>query len=85
MNEPTIRFPVTCPQCGREELREYAVAEVAAALLARPGRLRLHTDCHQCHWDACPAELAQIREYFTEWMRGQPESMDRVEPAAGPP
>jgi len=80
MNEPAIQFPVICPRCGREELQEYPIAEVAAALLTRPNRLRLYAACHQYHWDARPSELAQIREYFTEWMRGQPVSMEGVEP-----
>jgi hypothetical protein len=72
MAEPTLRFPVNCPKCGREELGEYSVAEVAAALLAPTTALRLYAQCHEYHWTARPAELAQIREYFREWMNGQP-------------
>lgn len=72
MNEPTIQFPVGCPKCGREELGEYPVAEVAAALLTPTSTLRLYTRCHDYHWIARPAELAQIREYLSAWMKGQP-------------
>jgi hypothetical protein len=75
MNEPTIQFPVSCPKCGREELGEYSVAEVAAALLAPATGLRLYARCHEYHWTARPAELAQIREYFREWMMLQPPSL----------
>jgi hypothetical protein len=51
------------------------MAEVAAALLAPASRLRLYAPCHAYHWIASPAELAQIREYFREWMRCQPRSL----------
>jgi hypothetical protein len=68
MNEPTIRFPVSCPTCGREELGEYPVAEVAAALLAPTSTLRLYARCHAYHWIARRAELAQIREYLSVWV-----------------
>ena len=75
MTEPTIQFPVNCPKCGREELGEYSVAEVAAALLAPTTALRLYAPCHEYHWTARPMELAQIREYFREWMKCQPPSL----------
>jgi hypothetical protein len=75
MTEPTIQFPVNCPKCGREELGEYSVAEVAAALLAPTTPLRLYAPCHEYHWIARPVELAQIREYFREWMHCQPPSL----------
>jgi hypothetical protein len=77
MTEPTIRFPVNCPKCGREELGEYSVAEVAAVLLApNTTALRLYAPCHEYHWNARPGELAQIREYFREWMKYQPPSLN---------
>lgn len=75
MNEPTIKFPVSCPKCGREELGEYGVAEVAAALLAPNSPLRLYARCHEYHWTARPAELAQIREYLSAWMKCQEPSL----------
>ena len=75
MNEPTIQFPVSCPKCGREELGEYPVAEVAAALLDPTGSLRLYARCHEYHWTARPAELAQIRKHLRAWMKSQPSSL----------
>jgi hypothetical protein len=63
MSEPTIRFPVVCPQCANEALGEYAVTEVAAALLcSKP--LRLFAPCHNLSWEAGPSEIEQIREYL---------------------
>jgi hypothetical protein len=63
MNEPRIRFPVTCPQCGQETLGDFAVVDIAAALIsANP--LRLFAPCHCVYWEAGPAEIAQIREYL---------------------
>ncbi len=75
MNEPTIQFPVSCPKCGEERLGEYPVAEVAAALLSPTSTLRLYARCHEFHWNARPAELAQIREYFSAWVTGQTQSV----------
>jgi hypothetical protein len=72
--EPTIQFPVSCPKCGREELGEYSVAEVAAALVAPTTALRLYAPCHEYHWTAQPVELAQIREYLREWLKCPPPS-----------
>jgi hypothetical protein len=63
MNEPIVRFPITCPKCGKEQLDEYPVAEVAAALLSG-GKLRLLAACHRYTWNANPTELEQIREYL---------------------
>jgi hypothetical protein len=74
MTEPTIQFPVSCPKCGREELGEYSVAEVAG----RSSPLPRDCDCmHRATIIAGPraAELAQIREYFREWMKSQPPSL----------
>jgi hypothetical protein len=75
MNEPTIQFPVSCPKCGGEWLGEYPLEEVAAALLSPSSTLRLYARCHEYHWNARPAELAQIREYFSAWVTGQTNSI----------
>jgi hypothetical protein len=64
MDQPTIRFPVRCPECGTEELQEYAVAAVAGALLTRETPLMLSVRCHGASWAATPEELDQIREYL---------------------
>ena len=61
--EPTIRFPVVCPRCGNEALGEYAVIDVAAALLSSKP-LRLFAPCHNLRWEAGPLEIEQIREYL---------------------
>jgi hypothetical protein len=63
VSEPTVRFPVTCPKCGAEQIEESPVAEVAAALLS-DGKLRFLASCHTYTWNASPAELEQIREYL---------------------
>jgi hypothetical protein len=71
MTEPTIRFPVTCPQCGNETLGEYALVEVAAALVSSKP-LRLRAPCHNLGWEAKPAEIEQIREYLAAIDWGAP-------------
>jgi len=64
MEEPVMRFPVTCPKCGTEALGEYPVAEVAVALMTSSNDLRLYAPCHNYHWIATPIESHQIREYL---------------------
>jgi hypothetical protein len=63
VSEPIIRFPVRCPQCANEALGEYALIDVAAALVSSKP-LRLVSPCHSLEWDAGPAEIEQIREYL---------------------
>ena len=63
MREPTIRFPVTCPECGTERLTEFPAAEVADALQRR-GSICLVATCHDMIWDASEVELEQISEYL---------------------
>jgi len=63
MREPTIRFPVTCPQCGTEKLTEFPAAEVADALQRRAS-ICLVATCHDRIWDASEVELEQISEYL---------------------
>ena len=63
MNEPTIKFPVTCPRCGNESLTAFPVATVANALIQR-NRIRLYADCHEVAWHASATEMEQIREYL---------------------
>lgn len=75
MNEPTIRFPVTCLACGKETLTAYPVATVANALIQRR-RLRLYADCHEEAWYATPTEMEQIREYLgAPWLDTQRTEM----------
>jgi hypothetical protein len=65
MQELTIRFPVTCPQCGKEHLEDLPLGEVADALLSGAG-ISLVATCHDVIWDASDVEREQIREYLAE-------------------
>jgi hypothetical protein len=78
MREPMIQFPVTCPLCGNEALGEYPVAEVAGALLARTGTLRLHSRCHSHDWTAAEHELDQIRAYLGAWIPALPSDLRKA-------
>jgi hypothetical protein len=69
MDEPTVKFPVTCPLCGTEELGEYPVPDIADALIFRTGALQLHSRCHNHSWSASKPELQQIREYLGAWLK----------------
>lgn len=62
MSEPTVRFPVACPECGREWLTEISVNVVADAL-QRGTNIHLVATCHDVTWDATELELEQIHEY----------------------
>jgi hypothetical protein len=71
MKEPTIRFPITCPQCGNELLAQMPVAVIASGLI-RGNNIRLFSDCHGISWDASVLEVEQIREYLgTSWIDAQ--------------
>jgi len=63
MRQPTIKFPVTCPECGTERLNEFPAAEVADAL-QRQSSICLVATCHDMIWDASELELEQISEYL---------------------
>ncbi len=63
MIEPTIRFPVACPKCGREQLTEFPINEVADAL-ARGSDISLVATCHDVIWTATELELEQIQQYL---------------------
>jgi hypothetical protein len=63
MSEPNLRFPVTCPRCGKELLNELPVADVATALI-QGNDINLHVSCHDFSWRATPLEEQQIREYL---------------------
>jgi hypothetical protein len=78
MNEPTIQFPVTCPECGREALNTRPVAIVANAILSRSDRLELYAPCHARRWTASREELEQIREYLGAWFASAPDHLGDV-------
>ena len=63
MIEPTVRFPVVCPKCGREKLTEFALNEVAHAL-NRGSEISLVATCHDVIWTATELELEQIHTYL---------------------
>ena len=64
MIELTIRFPVVCPKCGREQLSELPTDEVVYAL-GRGSEISLVATCHDVIWTATELELQQIQEYAT--------------------
>jgi hypothetical protein len=62
MQEPTLRFAVTCPHCGLESLQELPIAVIANALLTGKS-IRLHASCHdQVYWTATFIEREQLRK-----------------------
>jgi hypothetical protein len=63
MSEPTVRFPVACPKCGREKLAEFPV-DVVADALQRGSDICLVATCHDVIWTATELELEQIDEYL---------------------
>jgi hypothetical protein len=69
--EPTVRFPVKCPDCGNEKPTEFPVIVVVDAL--RSGTdICLVATCHDRIWDATDVELEQIRECLGAiWLSAQ--------------
>ena len=63
MIEPTIKFPVVCPKCGREQLSELPIDEVVYAL-NRGTDICLVATCHDVIWTATEPELQQIHDYL---------------------
>jgi hypothetical protein len=63
MSEPTVRFPVACPKCGRERLTEFPV-DVVADALQKGSDICLVATCHDVIWTATELELEQIHEYL---------------------
>jgi hypothetical protein len=63
MSEPTVRFPVACPKCGRERLTEFP-ADVVADALQKGSDICLVATCHDVIWTATELELEQIHEYL---------------------
>jgi hypothetical protein len=63
MIESTVRFPVVCPECGREKLTDFPVNEVAYALEGGSD-ISLVATCHDVIWTATELELEQINDYL---------------------
>jgi hypothetical protein len=63
MREPSMKFPVICPECARESIGEFQIAVIATALITGKG-LRLYSACHDVYWTATSVEREQLREYL---------------------
>ena len=63
MIEPTVRFPVACPKCGREQLTEFPINEVLHAFNSG-SEIILVATCHDVIWTASELELQQIHQYL---------------------
>ena len=63
VREISIRFPVTCPLCGNEQLIDLPVAEIADSLL-KSEDVYLSASCCGVVWVASETECEQIREYL---------------------
>lgn len=61
MPEPTLKFPVTCPDCALESVFEMPIAVIANGLLTGKA-IRLHSICHDLYWTATFAERDRLRE-----------------------
>jgi hypothetical protein len=63
MREPSMKFPVICPECARESIGEFQIAVIATALITGKN-LRLYSACHDVYWTATSVEREQLREYL---------------------
>jgi hypothetical protein len=63
MREPSMKFPVICPECARESIGEFQIAVIATALITGKS-LRLYAACHDVYWTAASVEREQLREYL---------------------
>ncbi len=61
MTKSIVKFPVVCPECGREAL---AAIPIAADALMECKSIRLHSNCHDKWWDASHVEVEQLRQYI---------------------
>ena len=64
MDDRTIRFPVVCPDCGKDRLAEFPVAKIVDALIKKE-RIYLRSRCHNAGWVASDLEREQLREYVS--------------------
>jgi hypothetical protein len=75
MIEPTVRFPVVCPRCGREKLTEFPINEVVHALNGGSD-ITLVATCHDVIWTATEEVLEQIHEYLLVLKGGSGQQID---------
>jgi hypothetical protein len=72
MDDSYIRFPITCPRCGKESLTKFRAVIVTIALIEWRS-MRLYSHCHEVFWDASDLELEQIRAYLgASWIGARP-------------
>jgi hypothetical protein len=64
MDNLTIRFPVVCPDCGKDHLAEFPIAKILDALIKNE-KIYLRSTCHNAGWVASDSELEQLREYVS--------------------
>jgi hypothetical protein len=83
MQEPTLRFAVTCPDCGVESLAELPIAVVANALLTGKS-IRLHASCHGQYWTATFIEREQLRKTLGTMKIDARLHVSAPEPSASP-
>jgi hypothetical protein len=63
VREPSIKIPVTCPECARETVGEFQIAVIATALITGKN-LRLYAACHDVYWTATAVERDQMRKHL---------------------
>ena len=89
--EPSLRFPVVCPICAKEQLATFSIATLTRGLLSGKS-IRLYAACHDKYWDATRIEKEQLREYLGALVDApQPDQSDRdvdtairgIHPASG--
>jgi hypothetical protein len=61
VREPSVKIPVTCPECARETIGEFQIAVVATALITGKN-LRLYAACHDVYWTATAVEREIMRK-----------------------
>jgi hypothetical protein len=72
MEQSYIRFPITCPRCGKESLTRFRAVIVTISLVEWH-TMRLYAPCHEVFWDASDLELEQIRAYLgASWIGEKP-------------
>jgi hypothetical protein len=91
MREPSMKFPVICPECARESIGEFQIAVIATALMTGKS-LRLYSDCHDIYWTATRVEREQLREYLAaismdarelDKQPQEPSDFGNIRPSAG--
>jgi|SRR5882724_411541 len=68
-SEPSLRFPVVCPVCAKEQIATLPIATLTRGLLTGKS-IRLYAACHDKYWDATSVEKEQLREYLGALDRG---------------